>query len=78
MHRFCAFPKAQHPQGNNIVIWGWLQHNNVFQQKQAFNVSVQGGLSILPCHLALSRIRTAPSGSGEYVRYIAFRSTKTQ
>jgi len=45
-----------------------MQHNNVFQQKPAFNVSVKGSLSILPYRLALTGIRIAPLGSAEDVR----------
>ena len=45
-----------------------MQHNNVFQQKPAFNASVQRRLSLLPCRLALTGTRTAPPGSAEDVR----------
>jgi hypothetical protein len=48
-----------------------MQHNNVFQQKPAFNVSVKESLSILPYRLALTGIRIAPPGSAEDVRYSA-------
>jgi hypothetical protein len=41
---------------------------NVFQQKPAFNVSVKGSHSILPCRLALTGTRTAPPGSAKDVR----------
>jgi hypothetical protein len=41
---------------------------NVFQQKPAFNVSVQGSLSSLPCRLALTGTKTTPPGSAEDVR----------
>jgi hypothetical protein len=47
-----------------------VQHNNVFQQKPAFNVSVQDSLSILSYRLALTGIRTAPPGSAEDGRYV--------
>ena len=45
-----------------------MEHN-VFQQKPAFNVSVHGSLSILPCRLALTGMSFAPPGSAEDVRY---------
>ena len=47
-----------------------MQSNNVFQQKPAFNISVKGGLYILPFRLALTGARTAPPGSAEDVRYV--------
>jgi len=49
-----------------------MADNIVFQQKPAFNVSMQGDLSILPFRLALTGIRTAPPGSAEDVRYADF------
>jgi len=42
--------------------------HNVFQLKPAFNVSVHGGLSILPYRLALAGNRTAPPGSAKDLR----------
>ena len=54
------------------VTLGFIQHNNVFQQKPAFNVSVQGSLPIVHHRLALTGTLLAPPGSAEDVRYAPF------
>jgi hypothetical protein len=53
------------------------QHNNVFQQKPAFCVSVKGGFSILRFHLALTGTSFAPPGSAEDGRYAALRAARS-
>ena len=55
-----------------------MADNIVFQQKPAFNVSMQGDLSILPFRLALTGTRIAPPGSAEDVRYAALRAARLQ
>jgi len=55
----------------NCIVVIAVQHNIVFQQKPAFNVSVKGSLHILHHRLAPTDTVLASPGSAQAGRYVA-------